>query len=558
MNQDVAYTTSKTVSPLEVLNSLDDIIYVSDMNGELLNLYGLEFVRSRLKSNSYLNRLLSEIFNGDESSIHSTAHKRCLQGERLSYEWNIIFISKTYCFKTSLTPIVGSDLSISAVMGVVQNISKEKALDKHYHEIELMFKTLTNAAKSAIISVNEDGAIEYCNPATLKLFEYEYKELHGKKIPMLLYSEESGFNVEEKGKFKVAQNFVAVKNVELNGITRSGKKIPIELSISPYDVSNIRHHVIIIQDIKERKLVEAQRISYQNDLEKKNREIHDALEKTKRMQNQLVQSEKMASLGALIAGIGHEINNPLAFVSSNLNRFEEYFSDLFSLVEKWKTLEQQLKNANQFTDELNSIDSFEDKIDFKFIKSDCEELMKHNLEGIDRIKKIVLQLRGFSHMSDSNAMDADINLAIDETLTLIWNELKYKTNVIKNYGNIPPVVCQINEIKQIFMNLLVNASQAIETKGDITIETLQEDDNVIIKISDTGKGMNPEIKRKVFDPFFTTKEIGKGTGLGLWICMSIIQKHRGNIEVESQEGKGSTFKITLPVSCELNEITEPV
>jgi len=556
MNQDVAYTQDKGVSALEVLNSLDDIIYVSDQNGELTNLYGLEFVRSRLKSNSYLNRLLSEIFNGDENSIHAISHKRCLQGERLSYEWDIIFISKTYCFKTSLTPILNGDLTISAIMGVVQNVSKEKALDKHYHEVELMFKTLTNAAKSAIISVNEDGAIEYCNPATLKLFEYEYKELHGQKIPMLLYSEESGFNVEEKGKFKVAQNFVAVKNVELNGITRSGKKIPIELSISPYNVSNIRHHVIIIQDINERKLVEAQRISYQNDLEKKNKEIHDALEKTKRMQNQLVQSEKMASLGALISGIGHEINNPLAFVSSNLNRFGEYFSDLFSLIEKWKALEQELKNTNQFIEELNQIDSFEDQIDFKFIQSDYEELMKHNLEGIDRIKKIVLQLRGFSHMSDANAIDADLNLAIDETLTLIWSELKYKATVIKKYGNIPMVSCQVSEIKQIFMNLLVNASQSIETKGDITIETLKEADNVVIKISDTGKGMNSEIKRKIFDPFFTTKAIGKGTGLGLWICMSIIQKHHGNIEVESEEGKGSTFKITLPISVELNEMTD--
>ena len=550
MNQEMTYTVDKAVSSAEVLNSLNDIVYVVDMNGELMNLYGREFVRIGIKNGNFLSHLISEIFDGDENTIHSASYRRCLKGENFSYEWKMNFHSKTYFFKTFLTPIWDSDLTISAIMGVVHNISREKALDKHYREIELMFKTLTNAAKTAIISVNESGAIEYCNPATLKLFEYEYMELQGKKFPMLLCSEKVAFNEEEKGRFKVAKSFVEVKNIELLGMTKSGKRIPIELSISPYDVSSISHHVIIIQDISERKLVEEQRITYQENLEKKNKEINEALEKTKRMQNQLVQSEKMASLGALISGIGHEINNPLAFVSSNLNRFEEYFSDLFSLIAKWKSFEDKLRSSNQFTDELNEIDSFEEDIDFKFIRSDYEELMSHNLEGIDRIKKIVHQLRGFSHMSDDNAMEADINLAIEETLTLIWSELKYKATVIKKFGNIPMVECHIGEIKQIFMNLLVNAAQAIETKGEIIIETEKGDNVVTIKISDTGKGMTQEIKRKIFDPFFTTKPIGKGTGLGLWICMSIIQKHHGNIEAESQEGKGSTFKITLPITEE--------
>ena len=548
MHQDTTYATDKAVSAVEVLNALNDTIYVVDLNGDLVNLYGREYLKMGVKAGNFLSRLISEIFVDDENNIHSISYRRCLNGESFSYEWKMNFNAGTYFFRTFITPIRDNDSTISAVMGVVHNISREKALDKQYREIEFMFKTLTNAAKSSIISVNEKGVIEYCNPATLNLFKYEYGELIGIKFIKLLSADKRIFDDDEKGHSVIAPNFTGIKNIEMTVMTKIGREVPIELSISPYNVSNIKHHVIIIQDISERKLVEEQRISYQNNLEKKNREVFDALEKTKRMQNQLVQSEKLASLGALISGIGHEINNPLAFVSSNLNRFGEYFSDLFSLIEKWKTFEEELKEADQFADELKEIDTFEDQIDFQFIKSDYEELMKHNLEGIDRIKKIVLQLRGFSHMSDDNAIDSNINRAIEETLTLIWNELKYKATVVKNFGDIPLVACHISEIKQIFMNLLVNASHAIEKKGEIIIETLKDEDNVIIKISDNGKGMSAGIRRKIFDPFFTTKPIGKGTGLGLWICMSIIQKHRGNIDVESQEGKGSTFKITLPIS----------
>jgi signal transduction histidine kinase len=257
----------------------------------------------------------------------------------------------------------------------------------------------------------------------------------------------------------------------------------------------------------------------------------------------------MASLGSLIAGIAHEINNPLAFVSSNLNRFSEYFSDLFNLVDKWKGFGNNIIDEGNYATAIEEIIKHEKEIDYGFIKNDCTELMKHNFEGIERIKKIVQQLRGFTHASDDNAIEADINNAIEETLTIVWNELKYKTDVKKYYGNIPPVQCHISEIKQIFVNLLVNASHAIETRGEITIETLKEDKNVVIKISDTGKGMSAATKRKIFDPFFTTKAVGEGTGLGLWICMSLVQKHHGNIEVKSKEGSGTTFTITLPIEA---------
>lgn len=552
MNQEMICIDDKTISLSDVLNSVREIIYVTDQEGKLVSIYGNEIVKTGIGNSNHLGKLISEIFEFDENHIHTSSHRRCLNGESFSFEWELNFNSKTYYYKTFLSPIQNDRSEIIGITGMIRNISKEKALNRLHEEIEMMFRTLTNAAKSAIVSVNEIGAIEYCNPATGKLFEYEQNELLGKEFSILFYNEDLTSDTAANGKIKIDQKFCNTLSSELKGLKKSGEHFPIECYISPYDILNIRHRVIIIQDISARKLLEEQRKSYQKNLEKKNKEIQDALEYTKKMQNQLVQSEKMASLGALISGIAHEINNPLAFVASNLNRFDEYFSDLFILLDKWKSFEPALQKSKQCLAKLDEIDALEKTMDYEFMVSDCKELMKHNFEGIDRIKKIVMQLRGFAHISDDHAIDVDINKAIDETLTIVWNEIKYKSTVKKIYGDIPHVQCHSGEIKQIFVNLLVNAAHAIETKGEIKIGTFNDVDNVIIKISDTGKGMSDEIKRKIFDPFFTTKAVGEGTGLGLWICMSLIQKHNGKLEVESQEGIGTTFTITLPIEFKAN------
>ena len=551
MNRDIIYTDETSTSLSEALNSLDELIYTTDNKGNFQNIYGRYVAQMGLKRGNYISAIVSEIFEHDINQIHKTSHNRCLQGESFSYEWKLDYNSKTYYYLSSVAPIANGSSSVSGIVGIIKNISREKAVNRYHSEIEMMFKTLTNAAKSAILSVNENGDIEYCNPETTELFNYDQTELLGRKFSVLMHDIE--ITTDENGKFEFDEKLCEVKNAEFLGISKEGRKIPIEFNISAYEILNTKHYVIIIQNISERKKAEQERKIYQRTLEKKNEELQEALISLKQMQNQLVQSEKMASLGALVAGIAHEINNPLAFVSSNLNRFKEYFEDLITLIERWKELGSTLESNHQYEDTLNRLSAFEKEIDLEFILTDCQELLHHNFEGIDRIKKIVMQLRGFSHVSEDHAVDADINKAIEETLTIVWNELKYKVNVIKKYGDIPKVQCHIGEIKQIFINLFVNAAHAIEERGDITIKTFIDGEYVIIQISDTGKGMSPEVKSKIFDPFFTTKPVGKGTGLGLWICMSIIQKHNGNIEVESQEGRGSTFTISLPIESQMNE-----
>jgi two-component system, NtrC family, sensor kinase len=311
--------------------------------------------------------------------------------------------------------------------------------------------------------------------------------------------------------------------------------------------------LIVMRDVTERVAKDKERMNLQVELKNRNAELEKVIEEIKQMQRGLIQSEKLASIGQLVAGIAHEINNPLAYVSSNLNRFDEYFHEFVAMEREWRSFGENVRDETAYREAVESIQKHEKDSDIESLVADFEVLMKHTRDGAGRIKRIVEQLRGFTHLSDDNLAEADLNTALEDTLSIVWNEIKYKATVKKDYGGIPPVVCNIGEIKQVFVNLLVNAAQAIKEKGEITITTGILDSWIFVKIEDTGSGMSPEVMTKIFDPFFTTKPIGKGTGLGLWVTATIIEKHGGKIRVESEPGKGTKMTITLPVGGELRD-----
>ena len=275
-------------------------------------------------------------------------------------------------------------------------------------------------------------------------------------------------------------------------------------------------------------------------------------ENLKKSQVQLLQSEKMASIGQLAAGVAHEINNPTGFVSSNLKTLSEYQNDIEKVVREYRKLVKNMKDTRtvencppSISEQIKRLADLEAEVDIDFILNDVPDLIKECREGTERIKKIVIALKDFAHPGEDKLKFADINNGIDSTLNVVWNELKYKTTVTKDYGDIPSVRCYPHQLNQVFMNLLVNAAQAIEKQGEIRILTRAFDGYVEIKISDTGKGIPEEDLSKIFDPFFTSKEIGKGTGLGLNVAYNIIQKHKATIDVQSEVGKGTTFSIRL-------------
>ena len=259
-------------------------------------------------------------------------------------------------------------------------------------------------------------------------------------------------------------------------------------------------------------------------------------------QNQLLQSEKMASIGQLAAGVAHEINNPIGFVNSNLNSLKHYVDDLLGLIADYESMEPQLEPEAR--ERLRAVKK---DVDLQYMLEDLPVLLRESADGLGRVKQIVQNLKDFSRVDNSDWADADLNAGLDSTLNVVLNEVKYKAEVVKNYGVLPPVRCLAAQLNQVFMNFIVNAAHAIESRGVITLSSGHCGAWVWIEVADTGGGMSEEVQRRIFEPFYTTKPVGKGTGLGLSLSFSIVQKHKGIIKVKSEPGKGSAFRVWIPV-----------
>lgn len=259
-------------------------------------------------------------------------------------------------------------------------------------------------------------------------------------------------------------------------------------------------------------------------------------------QAQLLQSEKMAAIGQLAAGVAHEINNPIGFVSSNVNSLRGYLNDLFTLITAYESScdgEHWLAHPE--------LAALKEKMDYDFLRQDIDELLLESADGLDRVRRIVKDLREFSHVDSCEWQLADLHKGLDSTLNVIWNEIKFKAQVIKYYGEIEPVECMGSQINQVFLNLIINASHAVGAEGEIIIGSGREGEGIFIEISDNGHGIPPEIQNRIFEPFFTTKPVGMGSGLGLSLSYNIIVKHHGRLTVESEPGRGSRFRMWLPL-----------
>ena len=271
-------------------------------------------------------------------------------------------------------------------------------------------------------------------------------------------------------------------------------------------------------------------------------ELEAAHSRLKEMSSQLLQSEKMASIGQLAAGVAHEINNPISFVSSNLGTLKKYTDNLFQLLEAYGPLEAAA------TPELRQqIEEAKRKLDLEFLREDVVDLIAESMEGAGRVQRIVQVLLTFSHPGKFEWQEADVHAGLESTLGVAWSEIKHKAEVVRDYGELPPVECQPSQLNQVFLSLLLNAAEAIRERGQITLRTRHENDWISIAVSDTGIGIAPEDRKRVFEPFFTTKPVGKSTGLGLSLAYGIVTMHGGRIDLESELGKGSTFTVRLPV-----------
>lgn len=295
----------------------------------------------------------------------------------------------------------------------------------------------------------------------------------------------------------------------------------------------------LLADIANRTTDILNNVLFYRDLECANKKLAEA-------QAQLMHSEKMASIGQLAAGVAHEINNPLGYVLANFGILSRYLTDIFKMMQAYEAVEKALP-AN--SPEVTSLMAWKKESDIEYIRNDIVELMAESQEGLGRVKKIIQDLKDFSRI-DKNPKWEKMNLSvcIESTLNIVWNELKYKADIVREFEDVPEIECVPSQMNQVLMNLLVNAGQAIDGHGVITIRLYSNvQDRVNIEIADTGVGIPDGFEAKLFDPFFTTKPSGKGTGLGLTIVLSIIEKHGGSIDIIRNADGGATFKVCLPV-----------
>jgi two-component system NtrC family sensor kinase len=284
--------------------------------------------------------------------------------------------------------------------------------------------------------------------------------------------------------------------------------------------------------------------------------LADAYRQLKASQAQLVQSEKMASLGQMVAGVAHEINTPLGYVRNNVEITQSVFEQLREVLSDHELLLNMM--ASEEPDEeaihaqlLKASSATADLRESKTLE-DTEALLKDTLFGTDQIKELVVNLRNFSRLDQARLAEVNLNDSLEQTLVIARNVLKGRVEIIRRLENIPPVSCSPSQINQVFLNLISNAAQAIEhDEGRLLLKTESDGEHVHVSIQDNGKGIAQENLQKIFDPFFTTKPIGQGTGLGLSICYQIVQAHGGNIRVASIPGKGSRFVVSLPIASAL-------
>ncbi len=379
-----------------------------------------------------------------------------------------------------------------------------------------------NQSDNAVMLIDGTGRVSHANPAACALIA---KALPGKAAADLLalLPDDAWTVARESGRW--------------TGEVAVSSGVVMELVLQCGENEGVARSIVTFHDVSMRNV-------RQLELQQRHDELQSTYRRLAGAQEQLLQSEKMASIGQLAAGVAHEINNPIGYVHSNLGTLQEYLGALFALIE----CQEQALQSDDPVAHRDEVHARRERLDIDFILGDLPKLLAESREGIERVTKIVQDLKDFSYAGRDEAMrPSDLHKGLDSTLNIVWNDLKYKVRLEKHYGELPLVECHQSEINQVLMNLLINAGQAIDNRGSIIIATGAENGEAWISIADTGGGIAPEALQRIFEPFYTTKPIGRGTGLGLAIAYSIVAKHHGRIEVSSQPGAGSAFRVVLPV-----------
>ncbi|MEG4320871.1 MULTISPECIES: response regulator [unclassified Microcoleus] len=447
---------------------------------------------------------------------------------------------------------ISKPIQLQEVLARIKTHLQLRYLTQQLQQQKDLLESVFNQSADAIFLVNfETGLIADCNQRAVELFQATSKD------ELLNIQEES----LQKHRFPPPELSSIWDEIEREGfwsreveyVTKKGKLFWGNLAAKQIYVAGEKMNLVRVTDITDRKLAETREWE-------KSRQLKLALAELKRTQAQLILTEKMSSLGRMVAGIAHEINNPVSFIYGNIIPASRYFQEMLKLIELYQ---------QTYPEPTPEIEAFVEDIDLGFVVEDFSKLMNSMQVGADRIQQIVLSLRNFSRLDEKEIKAVDIHEGIDSALLILQHRLKSKGSgqeiqVIKNYAQLPLVTCYASQLNEVFMNILINAMDFLEyqTSRVITISTsliaketaISNSQFVAIRIADNGTGMNEAVKKKIFDPFFTTKPVGSGTGLGLAISHEIVvEKHKGYINCISVLGQGTEFILEIPVKQVLTD-----
>lgn len=410
---------------------------------------------------------------------------------------------------------------------------------------DIPFRSVFDQLPDMMWICRQDGRLVEINSAGVKLLAYDSRnDILSRDYLYNLFQNHKNYLMWQK--LMAKQGYV--HDFEATLVRKNGSIVPVEITACPIrdEADRVYAYAGIARDI-------TSGVKNVMDAHKKNVELIDSLLSVRNAQPKLIQQEKLASIGQLAAGIAHELNNPIGFISSNFTSLRSY---LRVIKEYIVVCEQSLglySDQGQSSNVGSKIRSFRDEKKLDYILGDIENLVKESMEGVYRITEIVTSLRNFSRTDNETKIESyDINEALESTLVVAKNEIKYVADVEKEFSVVPRIECIGSEINQVLLNILINAAQAIESqrrsdRGLIRIRTYADPESLYCEISDNGPGIPQDIVSRVFDPFFTTKDVGEGTGLGLNISYDIVvHKHHGELSVRSEEGKGATFTMKLP------------
>ena len=537
------YEEVRTAQDKVLMDNLPHRIYYKDSNSVYVSCNKLFSLDVGLKMEDIPGLTDSEIF-GVEAADGMEMEDQTVMSTGIIIEQDEvreIAGNDCYCHRV-IAPVTGEDGSNIGVLGLYWDVSEAKLAEQKLEESEAKYSSMVNSAKDAIVMIDNNDRILFWNLAAESMFGFKSDEVLGQSLHGLIAPKEfrsafeSGFlKFRESGKGPIIG-----ETVEIEAQKKGGERIPVEISVSAAMLKGEWNAIGSIRDISERKEDEKQQ---------------------KLMEQQLRQSQKLESIGQLAAGIAHEINTPTQFIGDNCNFVRDGVDDLVKLLEEYENLVKDAQNIESLSERCQQVQSLKEDIDLEFLVEEIPQALDQSLEGVNRVTKIVRAMKEFSHPGSVERAPVDINAAINMTFEVSRNEWKYVATTKASLDpNLPQVEGVAEELNQAFLNLIVNAAQAIEetidqngdnsVTGMIEVVTENHDEYIVIKVIDNGVGMSAEVKERAFDHFFTTKAVGKGTGQGLSLVYAIVERHQGSIDIESEEGKGTTFRIMLPVDTE--------